>query len=77
MSKTKYIAVKNLPIRPWTIPTIAIVACLKAFEASRTVWAVLITIIVVIWIILLVGIFTTETVELDMEKLERDYGKRS
>lgn len=77
MSKTTYISTKNLPIRPFTVPTIAIVACAKAFDASEVVWAVLITLIAIVWIAIVAGLFMSETVELDMEKLAKDYGKKS
>lgn len=75
MAKTTYISTKNLPIRPFTVPTVAIVACAKAFNANQIIWAVLITILVIIWIALIIAAVTTDTVELDMEKLAADYRK--
>jgi len=77
MSKQTYLSVKNLPVRPFTTQTIAIVACAKAFDVNTVVWAVLITILAIIWIILFVAMFNSNDVDLDIESLAKDYPKRS
>lgn len=65
MSK-KVISRKQLPVKLPLGATIAIVALLKAYNASEVVWAVAITLLVIIWISSIVSLFQDDEKEIDL-----------
>lgn len=66
MAHMKVINIKQLPARPPYALTLGLVACLKAFGATSTIWAVAITLLTILWIVGIITVVNQEFVDIDL-----------
>lgn len=64
--KTRVISNKQMPVRMPLNTTVAVVALLKAYEATEVVWGVMITLLIMLWIVTAMGLAIEEQKEIEL-----------
>lgn len=75
MKRRKVLSGKQLGVRPPIYQTITMWLLLDRLNANQLAWGIIGTVFVFLWIVVIIGLFTQDAVEIDELKVSNEYSK--